>query len=112
MPIYPYECDECLNEFEVAKRVSQIDDEEECPKCESFETRRTIAKQQSFYGADQWDCMAYDPAFGQVVKDNNHRKRLARERGLVEVGTESPDKMHKHYEAQREKEIADRWDKV
>ena len=112
MPVYPYQCDDCNTEFEVAKRVSQIDELEHCPQCDGEITQRLIAKQQSFSGADQWDCMAYDHAFGQVVKNNAHRRRLAKERGLEEVGTEPPEKIHKHYESQLEKQLSDSWDKV
>ena len=112
MPVYPYECTDCFHTFDVSKRIANIDDSESCPACNSETTSRNISTKTSFFGADQWDVAAFDPVFGQVVKNNNHRRQLAKERNWTEVGNENPDKIHKHYEAQREKMLSDRWEKV
>ncbi len=111
MPTYPYECKFCLYHFDIMKTVASIDDDEPCPECDSA-TDRLIARNQSFYGADQWDCVGYDPAFGQIIKDNSHRKRLAKEKGMIEIGNEPVDKMHRHFETQLDKDLDSNWDKV
>ena len=66
-----------------------------------------IARQQSFYGAGDWDKTAYCPALGQVVKSDAHRRKLAAQRGWDEVGTEDLSKVaadnDRRIEAEREK---------
>lgn len=103
--IYPYECQNG-HEFEIIKSVRDIDLEEKCPTC-SLVAMRTIAKRQSFAGATDWDTRHYSPALGRVVKSNAEARKIAKERGLIEIGNEDPDKMHKTFAAEREKK-ADR----
>lgn len=92
MPTYPYLCNLCAAKFEVIKRVSDIEHTERCPQCDSDVTSRTIGR-VNFNGASDWDKAAYDPAFGKVIRDNNHRKREAKSRGWVEVGDEPVDNL-------------------
>ena len=107
---YPYRCPDCNAEFDVIKSVADIDLVEKCSKC-GTEAVRYIA-QTHFYGASDWDKAEYNPAFGQVVRNGNHRKELAKRRGMEEIGNESVDNIHKRYDAQREQKRKDRWESV
>ena len=100
--LYPYECPKCDASFEVIKSVKMIDDEERCPKCDTVAERK-IAKQQSFYGASDWDTAHYNPAFGKVVKSNKEARELAKKKGMIEVGNEDPDKIEKEFAKDRAK---------
>lgn len=111
MPTYPYSCLDCHHQFEVTKRVAEIDADEACPECGGG-TNRTISTQQTFYGANDWNHQTFDPVFGQVVRGNLHRKQLAKERGWIEIGDEPVSKVHKHYEDQRSREREQAWDKL
>lgn len=106
---YPYRCNTCKNEFDVIKSVKEIDNEEICDKCGSLATRFIAVTH--FYGAKVEDA-EYNPAFGCIVKDSKHRKELAKKFGVEEIGTESVEKVHKHFETQKAKELEDSWDKV
>ena len=108
--IYPYRC---TNEhcWEVIKSVRDIDNPEPCPECDTMGTR-TISQSQSFSGADDWDTAHYSQALGKVVRNNGEERRQARAKGLTEVGTESPEKTHKHFKDQRDKKHKDGWDSV
>ena len=83
------------------KSVKDIDCPEACVSCNSENTRRTIARTQSFSGANDWTTAHYSPALGRVVRSNLEARRLAKERGLVEVGTEPVERIHSHYDKAR-----------
>lgn len=109
--IYPYECGACKHIFEVIKSVRDIDLEESCPQCGVISIR-TIARSQAFYGANDWDTRHYNPALGMVVRSNKEAEKIAREKGMVEVGTESLEKIHKKFDSEREKRISTRYDDI
>jgi len=106
--IYPYQCS-CGKEFEVVKSLDDIDRVEPCPKCLA-EAKRVIAGGY-FYGEKVEDAV-WDPAFGCVVKDSNHRKRLAKERGWEEVGNTDMNKWHADKQAEKQKETERYYDDV
>lgn len=103
--IYEYKCPSCNNRFEVVKRVKEFDKPELC-KC-GFEAKRQIARRQFFYGAKVEDA-EYCPAVGQVVKNNKHRRQIAKQRGWEEVGNTDmnawADKKQRELEQERQRE--------
>jgi putative FmdB family regulatory protein len=109
--IYPYSCNSCKHDFEVIKSVRHIDDDESCELC-GHTAVRTIAKSQAFYGANDWDTAHYSTVLGMKVRSNKEAQKIARERGLVEVGTENIEKIHKKFDTEREKKIETRYDDI
>ena len=107
--IYPYECKNCGHRFEVTKRIAEADNPEHCGKCSSL-AKRYIAKRQSFYGAKVEDA-EYCPATGQVVRNQKHRRQIARDMGLEEVGNDSGE-YWKQRELDKEKETQKFYDDV
>lgn len=103
MPTYEYACNKCLKEFDIIKRVVQIDDPEECPACESKDVKRHISRTH-FYGASDWDNKEYNPGLGIITRNKKHRDREAKARGLIEVGNED---VHSHMDRQDRKLEAD-----
>lgn len=97
----------CGAHWEVVKRVAEIDNPEFCPKCKTHGVRY-IAGRQSFYGAEVEDAY-YCPALGTVVKNKNHRKKIAKDRGLEEVGNDDPPNNFDSYEKIREQRAKDRY---
>jgi putative FmdB family regulatory protein len=92
LPTYEYQCRDCESSFDVIKRISQLDETESCVNCASQSTYRTIPRTH-FYGASDWDTASYNPGLGMWVKSRKHAEREAKNRGLIEVGNESPVKM-------------------
>lgn len=43
MPIYEYFCKDCGKHFEELRRFSQKDDEVQCPRCKSKNTKRAVS---------------------------------------------------------------------
>lgn len=109
---YPYRCPEpnCAKEFDVIKSVADIDLVENCPQC-GTQAERFIATTH-FYGASDWDKAEYNPAFGKVVRNGKERKELARRHGMEEIGNEPVDKIHDHFDKQRERKRQERWESV
>lgn len=90
MPRYPYICTACSHDFDVIKSVRQIDDPEACQKCGSICRRYLVPV--NFNGASDWDKAEYNPGLGCIVKNTKHRERIAKERGLIEVGSEDVER--------------------
>ena len=107
---YPYECPNCQHDFEVIKSVREIDSPEHCPKCEQIATRY-IAQSQYFYGASDWDTAHYNPCLGKSFKSHKDATKYARKMGFDEIGNENVEKIHKKYDADRERSQQAKWDK-
>lgn len=110
MPLYEYQCQACAADFDIVKRMAEIDRKESCPACgfENGPRSRKISR-SNFTGASDWNTQHYSPALGMVVKNNREARQIAKQRGLIEVGNESPEKIHKAMEKQREETREQRW---
>lgn len=105
--IYPYRCDACGHTWEVIKRVAEIDNAESCPTCSCLGVR-FIASRQTFYNEKVEDAY-YCPALGTIVKNKAHRNKIAKDRGLIEIGNDDPPSNAHKYDALREKNARDRY---
>lgn len=109
MPTYPYSCN-CGCDFDVTARMSEIDKTEvKCPSCDIMlsSKNRNISKSGSFYAASVEDA-EFCNALGCVVKNKKHRKQIAKQRGLVEIGNESTETIRKHFDDERKEDSARR----
>ena len=43
MPLYDYQCQQCVNGFTELRRTSEMDTQIDCPECGSRETIRSIS---------------------------------------------------------------------
>jgi hypothetical protein len=92
---YPYVCKACEYEWDVSKRLKDIDNLEYCPEC-NYEGKRVLAP--GYFTNEKVEDSEFCPALGQVVKSQKHRLQIAKERGLEEVGNEN---VAKHCDARR-----------
>lgn len=103
--LYEYECTECEHRFEKVKHHSKYKEDDECPKCQS------VAKKiVSLFNAPVMERAEFNHAFGQVVKSKKHRKELAKRHGMIEVGTEKTENIHKETKKTHDKIMS--WDGV
>jgi putative FmdB family regulatory protein len=118
MPIYPYRCSKCEHGFEIWAKFSEIDSlEPACPECYNKCTpKERLISPKIHLNNTKVEDAEFCEAFGCVVKNKAHRKKIAKERGLVEVGNEKPETIHKHFEVERKerdkKQEAERYDDV
>ncbi len=106
--IYEYECNSCSFTTDIIKHHSVYDREERCSVCSStMQQIFTIAPK-----SNRMERAEYNHALGCVVKSNRHKQSILKEKGLVEVGTESLDKMHKFAETRQEEKFKKSWDEV
>ncbi len=112
MPTYDYQCNGCSKTFDVVKRLAELDRPEPCPACQSEQTARYFVRSY-FYGASDWNKLEYNPGLGQWVKGGSkERARICKERGLIEVGNEDPDKVAKYQDDKLNTILEDNWSKV
>ncbi len=109
MPTYAYLCQACSADFDVVCPISEIDNRVECPRCAvaNGKAQRQLTR-TSFYGAKVEDA-SYDPGLGMVVKSDKHRRDEAKARGLIEIGNEKPEVVHKYFDDKRAEIRKDRW---
>lgn len=107
MPTYEYACP-VGHHFDVIKRMADIDCPESCPQCELKAERQVTRPNLVGLGACT-ESAHFHPALGQVVKDSQHAAKIAKGKGMIEVGTEPPEKIHKHFEKQRKETREQRW---
>jgi putative FmdB family regulatory protein len=109
MPSYPYECPKCESQFDAYKGFDDIDRLEECPNCGMLLDKdcRKIARVY-FTGEKPFDPY-YCPGLGSVVTSKAERQRLAKSRGLQEVGNEPVENIHRHFDNERDRKCENRW---
>jgi len=111
MPTYDWHCQKCDANFETIESIKNYTGRGECPTCKNLSVDRIFSHQVYFIGASVEDA-TYNPAFGQVVKNSRQAREIAKEKGLIEIGTEKPETIHKHFDSQREEKLKKSWDEV
>lgn len=109
MPTYPYECEPCHKTWDVIKSMSEYDSPEPCAVCKRPATRRLAIPNIDKTAAGTWNTQSWHPALGCYTRSDQHAQKIAKARGLEAVGTEAPEKIHKHFEKQREDTRERRW---
>jgi putative FmdB family regulatory protein len=110
VPIYDYKCKNCLDTFDVTKRIAQADEIETCPHCQASCDKhcRYISKAKDFYG-EKPDEAFFSNALGKWVKSKKDQARQAKDRGWIEVGNDDVNASHARADREREKKSSDRW---
>jgi putative FmdB family regulatory protein len=107
MPTYAYKC-AAEHSWDVIKRVADIDEPEKCPECSELGQR--LISRTHFYGAGDWNQLEFNHGLGTWTRGTKHAERIAKERGAIPIGNEPPEKIHQHFEKQREETRRARWD--
>ena len=90
--IYEYECKE-HGAFEVCKAMSEAHLAEVCPTCQVPATRLWFNR--GGFTGEKVEHAEWNPALGCIIKNSKHRAEVAASKGLVEIGNEKPDTVHK-----------------
>lgn len=113
MPTYDFFCEKCDLEFEFVESIKEYEPRKKCVQCDN-EMKR-IYKYCKFHhtGAKVEDA-EFNPGLGRVTKSKAHRKELAKQMGVIEVGNdfEKPEKIHKHFDQERDAKLKKAWDEV
>lgn len=108
---YDYRCGSCLFIFDAIKAVSEMDYLESCPKCHASAARIFIPRSILFSGT-KIESPEFNPGLGCIIKNTAHRKEVARQKGLIEIGNETPEVIHKHYDKRRSEKLEAVWNEV
>lgn len=101
MPTYDWYCGTCNESWEVMTLISRRDDPSECPTCHKVGARGSCYVTQVHGSAGDWNRVEFNPGLGQWTKSRKHTAQIAKAKGLVEVGNEKPETIHKHFDTQR-----------
>lgn len=107
--LYPYVCAKCDKEIDIMKPASLSAIEEYCNECGNTLTRVWTGFQ--IVGAAVQDA-EYNLGLGCVVKSKRHRQEIANQHGLIEVGNETTDTLHKESVVKRQLEKEKEWDNL
>jgi putative FmdB family regulatory protein len=110
VPTYDYKCPTCNHQFDVVKRIANIDDLESCPACLNScdKKSRIITKGKEFFG-EKPDEAFYSVSLGKMVKSKKDQARQAKQRGWIEVGNEDVNKINQRADQERERRSSERW---
>ena len=107
--IYEYEC-QCGYHFEVVKKVEARNEPEHCRHCHRNDVmRREVPSSfllQKTELADWNTGEHYNPALGTKVKNNLHAKKIAKSKGMTEIGNEDPNKAEKEFKKARKRKAS------
>lgn len=107
--VYPYKC-ACGRQFDVTKSIHQASDPERC-SCGEVASRVFCAPMIT--GTKVFTAEYY-PALGKVIHNKKELNNEMARRDIVRVGNDwgTPDKMHKHFDQEREAKREKDWDKT
>lgn len=95
----------------MVKRVAERNEPETCAKCHASVLKREIpTRLGGFIGASDWDTAHYNPALGQVVRSYADGRRVAKQKGMTEIGDEPVEKLHKKYDTERKQRLEKSYD--
>jgi putative FmdB family regulatory protein len=109
--VYEYHCASCDLRFDVIKRAADYDCEERCTRCDAVATRQFVPQRIHLFGTAV-ESPEYNPGLGCIVNNKQHRKEIAKSKGLIELGSESADNIHKHYDKAREEKHEAAWEEA
>lgn len=110
MPIYDYFCESCKKEYSVIKSIKLYDGKDLCPDCLKL-GNRVFSCDVNFLNA-KVESAEYNPGLGCITKNKRDREEKAKRLGLIELGNENPEKLHKNYDKQREDKRKKEWDEL
>ena len=109
MPIYDYHHESCGLRWEVAKPMRESDTPEPCPKCGETGTKLPSLCAIDKTAAGGWNNQQFHPGLGCYTRSDQHARKIAKSRGLEEVGNEPPEKIHAAMERAKAETSAQRW---
>ena len=111
MPIYDWFCEKCEIEEEVIQSIKEYTGKWDCPMCGN-PGRRIYSRCQWYFTGTKIEDAEFNPGLGRITKSKAHRKELAKQMGVEEVGNEKPEAIHKHFDTSREQKLKKSWDEV
>ncbi len=109
MPTYDYHHEPCGFRWEVAKPMRDSETTEDCPKCGVPGAKLPSLCAIDKTAAGGWNTQTMHPGLGCYTRSTQHARQIAKSRGLEEVGTEPPEKIHKAMAKAKEETTARRW---
>lgn len=88
--IYEYHCPGCAGSFDIVKPAAEYLKDEFCPTSGTTMTR-AVAPTRIFLNNTQVQERVWQPAIGKAATTKELREE-AKRRGMIEVGTERPEK--------------------
>lgn len=88
---YEYFCGQCNASTDIMKPVAQYDKIESCEKCGTIMVRAFAPQKIHLFGTAVED-KYFNHGLGQVVSGKADVKRICKEKNLIEVGNERPEK--------------------
>ncbi len=108
--IYEYKCQDCGHRFDVVKPVKDFDLKHACSECDG-ETHVVISSKIHHIGAKVQNA-EFNQGLGCVVHSKREREEIAKQKGLIEVGNESPDTLFKESVKKHEQDKQREWDNL
>ena len=95
------------------KPVADMERAERCPSCDT-DANRQFVPHRLYLSKTAVQHAEYNPGLGCVTKNAEHRREIAKQKGLVEVGNDfkSGESMVDHFDKERAAKLAKRWEDI
>jgi len=87
--VYEYECNRCGKREDVCKSVKDFERVEKCEECAS---PMRVCLSAGYFSGEKVQDAYFNHGLGQVVSSDQEAKQIAKDRGLIEIGNETPKK--------------------
>lgn len=113
MPSYDWFCEKCELESETIESIHEYTGKKSCTVCGNPCIRVFNHCKFHFTGTKIEDA-EYNVGLGKVTKGQAHRKELAKQLGVVEIGNDfkKPDSIHNKFDIDRSEKIKKSWDEA
>lgn len=93
--------------FKEDRTLKSFDVKDPCPKCDY--TLQIMALPRLTLMRTSVQNPEWNPGLGQVVNSRQHREEIVKQKGLIELGNETPDTLHKESVVKRQLEKEKEW---
>lgn len=108
---YDYFCEKCDKPYVIEKiSIKEWTGKDPCPTCNVI-GYRVFSGKIEFSGTKIEDA-EYNIGLGCITKSKRHRDELVKRKELIEVGNEDPNKIHSHFDKDREDRRKRSWENV
>lgn len=95
--------------FDVIKSYRQMEQPEACSRCNEVAIREFVPSHIHFIGTSVQNT-EWNPGLGCLVKNKKHREEIAKRKGVVEIGNETTETIHKYFDKSRAEKLDKAYD--
>lgn len=112
IPTYSYRCERCNLLFDVVRSIKDHVRKDTCTECGGKAEQQIVANRNLFKLSGIPESAEFNPGLGLVTKSNKHAEKIAKEKGLIPVGSERVETVNKYHDKVMSEKQKKAWEDV